>query len=324
MIQKILALVSSPVVLVVVAVIAVGLYVLKKWKVGGKVPVEWLKRDLSGKNVIITGSNTGIGLITAKELAKMKATVVIAARDEEKGREAVRIVKEYSNNDNVSFAKLDLNSLESVRQFAKKMEKEDIHYLINNAGVMFPPHGLTKDGFEVQLGVNHLGHFLLTMLLIDNLKRNKARVINLSSLGHTYCRPEMDLSDIRDPGKKYSKMYLYGRSKLANVLFTKELQSRYGKDGIVSYSLHPGNIMTELGRHLGWINAATAMIQPLFMKTPWEGAQTTLYAVLCDTTKVPPGSYLADCDVKESGNPNVYNKELQKKLWEISEKAVGL
>ncbi len=103
------------------------------------------------------------------------------------------------------------------------------------------------------------------MLLIENLKRNKARIINLSSIGHEYCKPEMDLSNIRDPGKQYSKMYLYSRSKLANILFTKELQARYGNDGIISYAVHPGTIMTELMRHIGFWNTISLWIQPLFV-----------------------------------------------------------
>ncbi len=172
--------------------------------------------------------------------------------------------------------------------------------------------------------MNHLGHFLLTNLLIENLKRNKARIINVSSLGHAYCQPEMDLENIKDKGENYSLMYLYARSKLANILFTKELQDRFGSDGIVSYSLHPGNINTELGRHVSFLATFSGLLESIAVKTPWEGTQTTFYAAFCDPNQVPPGSYLSDCAVKESWNPNVYNLELQKKLWDVSAKAVGL
>lgn len=162
----------------------------------------------------------------------------------------------------------------------------------------------------------------LTMLLIENLKKNKARVITVSSIGHNICT-KLDLENIKGKCEMHNRLYLYGRSKLANILFAKELQRRYSADGIISYSLHPGNVMTELARHISILDRPTKWVQPLFMKTPWEGAQTTLFAALCDPNEVPNGSYLSDCAIKKP-NSMADDIELQKKLWEVSEKVLGL
>jgi NAD(P)-dependent dehydrogenase (short-subunit alcohol dehydrogenase family) len=146
-------------------------------------------------------------------------------------------------------------------------------------------------------------------------------VINVSSAAHNFCRSP-DFVNIRGPQPEHGKGWLYGRSKLANILFTKELVERYG---ITSYSLHPGSVKTELMRHTSYMYQIFGFIEPLvlmFFKTPWEGAQTTLYATLCDEKEVPSGSYLYDCEAVTSYNPSSYNETLQKHLWEISEKAV--
>jgi retinol dehydrogenase-12 len=163
----------------------------------------------------------------------------------------------------------------------------------------------------------------LTLLLLENLKKNKGRVVTLSSMAHSMCQ-KMDLENINGPCTMHSRYYLYGRAKLANMLFAKELQRRYGDSDIVSYSVHPGAVMTELMRHISTINSPTLWIQPLFMKTAWEGAQTTLFAAPCDPKEVQPGSYLSDCAVKIPTLPTAHDFELQKRLWEVSEKALGL
>ena len=211
------------------------------------------KRRMDGKTVIVTGANTGIGKATALDLANRGARVIVAARDEKKATIAVDDIKKKTNNQNVIFKKLDLASLASVRQFSKEIlqEEEHIDVLINNAGVMYPPYTLTEDGFELQFGVNHLGHFLLTNLLLDRIKQSTpSRIVTLSSIRHT--SGYLDFEDMMW-SKEYDRIAAYGRSKLANIMFTRELAKQLEGTGVTTYSLHPGSVNTELARHLkGW------------------------------------------------------------------------
>ena len=226
-----------------------GLILIRKWAAGG---VCRSKARLDGKTVIITGANTGIGLETAVDLAKRNAAkIILACRSVERGEKAAVEVRKRSNNDNVVFCQLDLASLESVRKFAGKILEEEprIDILINNAGVMaLPQRTLTKDGFEMQFGTNHLGHFLLTYLLLDRIKEApSARIVNVSSSAHR--RGKMDFDNLNSE-KSYVPWVAYGTSKLANILFTRSLAKRLKGTNVTANSLHPGVINTELARHL--------------------------------------------------------------------------
>ena len=225
-----------------------GLILIRKWFAGG---VCRSKARLDGKTVIITGANTGIGLETAVDLAKRNAArVILACRSVERGEKAAVEVRKRSSNDNVVFRQLDLASLESVRKFAGKILEEEpqIDILINNAGVVFPQRKLTKDGFEMHFGVNHLGHFLLTNLLLDRIKEApSARIVNVSSSAHR--QGNMDFDNLNSE-KSYVSWVAYGTSKLANILFTRSLAKRLEGTNVTANSLHPGVIKTELARHL--------------------------------------------------------------------------
>ena len=230
---------------------AVGLgcvFLIRRWAAGG---VCRSQARLDGKTVIITGANTGIGLETAVDLAKRNARVILACRSLERGETAAVEVRKRSGNDNVVFVQLDLASLDSVRRFAAKILEEEprIDILINNAGIMaLPERTLSQDGFEMQFAVNHLGHFLLTNLLLDRIKEApSARIINVSSKGHI--RGNLDFDNLNSE-KSYVPWVTYGTSKLANILFTRSLAKRLEGTGVTANSLHPGAIMTELGRHL--------------------------------------------------------------------------
>ena len=212
------------------------------------------KRRLDGKVVIVTGANTGIGKETALDLACRGARVIVASRDENRGKSAVAYIKQASGSENVVFRKLDLASLASIRSFSTKtlQEEDHIDILINNAGVMFTPYTLTEDGFEMQFGTNHLGHFLLTNLLLDKIKESApSRIVTVSSLGHH--AGSLDFDDMMW-SKSYQSQKSYFRSKLANVMFARELSKRLEGTGVTTYSLHPGAINTELGRYFfsGW------------------------------------------------------------------------
>ena len=224
-----------------------GLYAGKKFFVDG--PKCTCKTSLAGKTVIITGANTGIGLETAVDLSKRGARVVMACRDEVKGRKAVEEVVARSQNKDVVFSQLDLASLRSVKEFSSRVLEEETHIdiLINNAGVALTPYTKTEDSFELQFGVNHLGHFLLTNLLLERLKAAPAaRVINVSSRAHH--GGVINFEDLQSE-RSYSPYKAYAQSKLANILFTRALSKRLEESNMTTYSLHPGVVQTELFRH---------------------------------------------------------------------------
>ena len=213
------------------------------------------KQRMDGKTVIVTGANTGIGKITAEELARRGARVVMACRDMARGRAALSEVREGAGSENVVLRQLDLASCDSIRAFAELVLKEEqaIHVLVCNAGVMFVPFQKTVDGFELTFGVNHLGHFLLTNLLLDRIKESApARIVVVSSRGHYFTRG-LNFDDLMLM-RSYGRYEAYFRSKLANVMFGHELAKRLEGTGVSVYSLHPGSIRTEIGRHTftGW------------------------------------------------------------------------
>lgn len=290
------------------------------------------KNRLDGKIAIITGANTGIGYETALDFAKRGARVILACRDLNRAKKAAYHIIQITNNNGIDCEKLDLADLESVRKFAHKMNTEltRLDLLINNAGIMMCPYWKTKDGFEMQFGTNHLGHFLLTNLLLDLMKKTVAsRIVNVSSLAHTF--GSMNWDDLNSE-KSYNAVTAYGQSKLANILFTNELARRLGEDSNVSvYSLHPGSIRTELTRHLGEglcfiIPHMIKFVYPvfcMFSKTPWEGAQTTIHCAVSDEAYESKGKYFSDCKPKKP-TADARNSEFASRLWTISEKMVGL
>ena len=224
-----------------------GIYFFRKWIAGG---VCRSQARLDGKTVIITGANTGIGLETAMDLAKRNARVILACRSVERGEKAAVEVRKRSGNDNVVFRQLDLASRDSVRKFVDKILEEEprIDILINNAGVLCLSRTLTQDGFEMQFGVNHLGHFLLTNLLLDRIKEApSARIVNVSSITHFIGNIDFDNLNCE---RSFSRLGAYGTSKLANILFTRSLAKRLKRTNVTVNSLHPGTITTELSRNM--------------------------------------------------------------------------
>ncbi|XP_075227524.1 retinol dehydrogenase 12-like [Lycorma delicatula] len=288
---------------------------------------------LDGKTAIITGCNSGIGKITAREFYRIGARVIMACRDIQRAEAAAQEIKDEVKDvegvGEVIIKKLDLGSLKSVRECANDIleTEKHIHLLVNNAGIMMCPNGKTEDGFETQFGVNHLGHFLFTCLLLPRIISSApARIINLSSVAHE--RAVIKFSDINWEKRPYSAIGAYGQSKLANVLFTKELAERLKGKGVTTYAVHPGIVKTELGRHMDevYFKGARVLARTLsyfLIKTPEEGAQTTLHCALDDAAGQENGLYYSDCKVKE---PSQLAKDLEaaKKLWKVSEELVGL
>ncbi|XP_014668004.1 PREDICTED: retinol dehydrogenase 13-like [Priapulus caudatus] len=251
---------------------------------------------IDGKTIVITGSNTGIGKETGKELARRGARIIIACRNVEKGEEAKKEIQQETNNENIEVMKLDLASLKSVKEFSTQLlEKESkIHILINNAGIMMVDKAKTEDNFELQIGTNHLGPVLLTMLLLDRMKESApARIINVSSKFHAWGSIKWD--DFNSE-KSYSKKHEYAQSKLANILFARELSKRIEGTGVTVNSLHPGVVDTEIGRSLPLINnsivrALTAPLRWAIMLTPEQGAQTSIYCAVAEELEGVTGEY---------------------------------
>ncbi|XP_017108085.2 retinol dehydrogenase 13 isoform X1 [Drosophila bipectinata] len=280
--------------------------------------------DETGKVIIVTGANTGIGKETVRELARRNATVYMACRNLKKCEEARQEIVLETKNPHVYCRECDLASQESIRNFvaAYKREQTKLHILINNAGVMRCPRSLTTDGIELQLGVNHMGHFLLTTQLLDMLKKSApSRVVNVSSLAHT--RGEINTGDLNSD-KSYDEGKAYAQSKLANVLFTRELARRLEGTGVTVNALHPGVVDTEIIRHMAFFNNffAGLFVKPLFwpfVKTPKNGAQTTLYVALDPELNKVSGQYFSDCKIKEMA-PAAFDVQTAKWLWAVSDK----
>uniref|UniRef100_A0A1X7UUG4 Uncharacterized protein n=1 Tax=Amphimedon queenslandica TaxID=400682 RepID=A0A1X7UUG4_AMPQE len=287
------------------------------------------KKRLDGKTAIVTGGNTGIGKETAIDLAKRGARVIVACRDEKRGSDAVRDIKAASKSEEVMMKKLDLASLASVRQFSEEILQEESHIdlLINNAGVMLCPYRLTEDGFEMQFGTNHLGHFLLTNLLLDCIKESApSRIVTVSSAAHY--RGSLNFDDMMWANGGYSTVDSYHRSKLANVMFSRELAKRLEGTGVSTYSLHPGAINTDLTRHMvaGW----KIIFAPIFYalmwfltKTPKQGAQTTLHCAVSEEAEGVTGKYWSNCAVKKPNKLALIDEDCTK-LWEYSTEKVKL
>lgn len=299
--------------------------------------------NLSGKRVLVTGASAGLGVETARALAAHGATVVGAARDLDKAHKATEIVrKDAKNGGGLELIELDLASLKSVRACADALVKasKPFDVVICNAGVMATPKGQTADGFETQFGTNHLGHFVLVNRIVS-LMKNGSRLVNLSSAGHRYS--DVNLDDPNFERTPYTEFGAYGRSKTANVLFAVEFDRRHKAQSIRATAVHPGGIMTELGRHmtqelrdqmLKSVNDGNkAAGAPAFKwKTIPQGAATTVWSGFVAAADAVGGKYCEDCHVAElqenpqaRGGVRAYalDADHAKALWAKSEEMVG-
>ncbi|XP_018586319.1 dehydrogenase/reductase SDR family member 13-like [Scleropages formosus] len=285
--------------------------------------------SMAGKAVIITGGNTGIGKATATELARRGARVILACRHQQRAESAIRDIQKATGNSEVVYMQLDLGSLQSVRSFADTFLRTEprLDILINNAGLV--ADGRTKDGFGIEFGVNHLGHFLLTCLLLERLNEGGGgRVITLSSVAHRWGYIDFDsLMATKDLGSgRYSWQFFqaYCNSKLCNVLFTRELAKRLQGTNISCYSVHPGIVRTELSRHISlWQKVFIEPVAQLLFLDPEAGAQTTLHCALQEGLEPLSGSYFSCCKPQELG-ARATDDAVARKLWEVSERLCGL
>ena len=303
------------------------------------------KKDLGGRIYIVTGANSGSGFATSKQLAEQGACVIGACRRVVAGKEAFADLGDIRGS--VEIMELDLASLASVRRFAEAFlaKYNRLDGLVNNAGVMFPPKGKTEDGFETQFGINYLGHFLLTELLLDTLKASApSRIVCVSSVAHAGMRGiygEIDFDDLNFDKREYSPGVAYAQSKLANVLHALDLARRLEGTGVSAFSVHPGWIRSNLvqGTLLRWMqNVLLKPFSGLLGTMSWfEGAQATLNCLLDDDPPNHSGEYYSQNSVfypdKEnrpggwpmsSPNPLAHDEELAEKLYQHSLELVGL
>lgn len=282
-----------------------------------------------GRVALVTGANSGIGFHTALELARKGARVILACRDPDRGQEAAQAIALEVPGAEVRPRTLDLARLESVRELAEAVsaETDRLDLLVLNAGVMVPPYGKTADGFELQVGVNHLGHFALAARLWPLIRRTAgARVVTVSSMAHRAGR--IDLDDLHWERRRYVAFQAYGQSKLANLLFMKELDRRIREAGlpVASVAAHPGWTRTNLARHSGFM----AFFSRWWAMEAAQGALPTLRAAT--DPEVQGGGYLGpDGPFEIRGWPRVVgcsararDPEMARRLWEASERATGV
>ena len=293
--------------------------------------MKWTHDDIpdqSDKIAIVTGANTGIGYETARALAKKGARVILACRSPEKGEAAVARIAAAQPQSGAEFAALDLADLDSVRAFAESFvgQNDRLDLLINNAGVMMCPETKTAQGYELQFGVNHLGHFALTAVLLPLLRATpNARVVTVSSQAHR--SGKMTFDDLNFTKRGYNAMGAYGQSKLANLLFTLELQGRLDAAGAdtIAAAAHPGWTSTDLQRHTWWAR----MLNPLFSMPPEKGALPTLRAATAPDVKSneyygPQGfQEMRGYPVRVGKTDAAKNPEDAARLWTVSEEMTG-
>ena len=275
---------------------------------------------MKGKTVLVTGSSSGIGFETAKALAGMGSEVILAARSEEKLKEAVTAIKTATGNESLKYYTADFSSQKSIRALAAQVKKDytKLDVLINNAGGVFPQFKLNEDGLEMTIGTNHFAYFLLTNLLLDLLKKaDSARIVSVASDSHYQGKIDFE-SFKKDKG--YFILKAYAQSKLANVLFTAELAERLQGTRITANSLHPGFVKTDIG------NKDTQWFAKLFWTlssriaglSVENGAKTSIYLASSSAVNGVTGRYFNKCKVQEEA-PLAKDKQLQKELWRISE-----
>ncbi|XP_023528600.1 short-chain dehydrogenase TIC 32, chloroplastic-like [Cucurbita pepo subsp. pepo] len=288
--------------------------------------------DATGLTVIVTGGASGIGFETVRVLAMRKAHVIIGARNVEAANKAKQQILQQNPSAKLDVLKLDLSSITSTTQFAQNFIALNLplNILINNAGVMFCPFQLSEDGIEMQFGTNHLGHFLLTNLLLEKMKNTakssgiEGRIVNLSSIAHVHTYGHGIRFNKINEKKGYSDKRAYGQSKLANILHIKELTRRFQEEGmnITANAVHPGLIMTPLMRHSKLLMRLLRVFTFFIWKNVPQGASTTCYVALHQNLKGVSGKYFLDNNEKR---PSSYARDeaLAKKLWNFSEDLIS-
>ncbi len=277
---------------------------------------------LLGKTVLLTGASSGIGRATALGLADEGARLILVGRSPERCEETLSLLRSRTGRDDALMLRADLSSLKEVRRLADEVlaNADRLHVLVNNAGVTLLQRQLTEDGLEATFATNHLAYFLLTGLLLPRLRESvPARIVNVASDAHRFGR--IDLSDLQNE-RGYRAMRVYGQSKTANILFTQELARRLTGSGVTANALHPGGIRSNLGRSEGAALELLRKLVGLFLKSPEEGARTSLYLACSPEVEGVTGRYFAKCRERTPA-AHARDPELARRLWERSEELTG-
>jgi NAD(P)-dependent dehydrogenase (short-subunit alcohol dehydrogenase family) len=281
--------------------------------------------QLNGKTIIVTGATAGIGEVTALELARQAATVVLVSRSSEKCAATVERIRQETGNPAVDYFAADLSSQSQIRQFVQRFQDKypKLDVLVNNAGAFFLSRQLSVDGIEMTFALNHLNYFLLTNLLLDTLRASApARIVNVASVAH-FDSP-IDFDDLQlEHG--YTAFKAYDRSKFANLLFTYELAHRLEGSGVTVNALHPGLVQTDIGKSASWWLGWAWRLMMVFRKglTPEEGARTSLYLASSPEVEGVSGKYFVNQKAVPS-DPATYDRAAAQRLWEFSGQMVGL
>jgi WW domain-containing oxidoreductase len=283
--------------------------------------------DGNALTAIVTGASSGIGEETTRVLALRGVHVIMAVRNMNSGKQVREAIINKIPDAKIDVMELDLSSMASIRKFAADYISSNLplNLLINNAGVLAPPFTLSEDSIELQFATNHLGHFLLTNLLLERMKdtvresQKEARIVNVSSAGYTFTYSEGICFEKINDESSYNGTYAYGQSKLANILHTNELARRFKEEGlnITANSLHPGIIPTNVTRHNGFLAVMVNTICTRILKNIPQGAATTCYIALSPRVKGVTGEYFSDCNISKV-NLMAKDEELAKKLWDFS------
>ncbi|XP_066261128.1 retinol dehydrogenase 11-like [Euwallacea similis] len=299
-------------------------------KVFIKLRTGWCKSNvcLVGKTVIVTGANSGIGYEAAEDFAKRGARVILACRNEGKGKDAEERIKKATNNNNIIYKHLDLASLKSVRQFAEDINKTEkrLDILLNNAGSGFQDPAKSEDGFQLNMAGNYFGHFLLTNLLLDLLKQTEnSRIVNVSSEAAKMVG-SIDVNKVNafPENERFASWEIYGKSKACNILFTIHLAEKLKGTTVTTYSLHPGVVNTNIFKTMSkWTRFIFIAIFKWVWKSSLEGAQTSIYCSVAKNIENLSGEHFENCHVVDRYN-NLRDPDLPKKLWEVSTNFVNL
>ncbi|KAK9147472.1 hypothetical protein Scep_006229 [Stephania cephalantha] len=283
--------------------------------------------DGTGLTAIVTGASAGIGAETSRVLALRGVHVVMGVRNMAAAQDVKQAIIKENSKAKVDMLELDLGSLASVRKFASDFNSSGLplNILLNNAGILAPPFKLSQDGIELQFATNHLGHFLLTNLLLDTLKRTakrskvEGRIVNVSSNAHRYAFGEGISFDKINDESSYNRMWVYGQTKLANILHSNELARRLKEEGaqITANSVHPGFVYTNIFKHQSLVAGLFDKIKSFACKTVQQGAATTCYVTLHPQVKGVSGKFFVDCNIATPSSV-AQDSNLAKKLWEFS------